>query len=214
MTKREGIRVLIADDHFFTRMGVATALSLEKDIGVVAQAASGREAIELFEEHRPDVAVLDGQMPDMHGREVVRELSQRFDAARLILFSIEDTEEDIHSAVSAGASGYLSKGAPRAELVNAIRQVASGRRFFPERILHKLREREKRNTLSARELEVLRCMAQGLQNKEIAAALALSGETVKTYVTRILEKLNVQDRTQAVMAALQRGLLKTGSTES
>ena len=208
------IRVLIVDDHFFTRMGVAASLSLEKDIGVVAQAASGSEALDLFDRHRPDVAVIDGQLPDMHGTDVARELFKRFDSPRLLLFSIEDTEEDIHRAVSAGVSGYLSKSSRRTELVNAVRHVAAGRRFFPDRIMGKLRERARHNTLSGREMEVLRLLARGLQNKEIAAQMKVSGETVKTYVTRILEKLEVQDRTHAVMVALQRGLIKVSEATS
>ena len=202
------IRVLIVDDHFFTRMGVAASLSLEKDIGVVAQASSGSEALDMFEQHRPDVTVIDGQLPDMHGTEVAKELFKRFDSPRLLLFSIEDTEEDIHRAVSAGVSGYLSKSSRRMELVRAVRNVAAGRRFFPDQIMGKLRDRARHNTLSVREMDVLRLLARGQQNKEIATELKVSCETVKTYVTRILEKLEVQDRTHAVMVALQRGLIK------
>lgn len=202
------IRVMVVDDHFFTRMGVSAALSLETDMGVIAEAGCGQDAIDLFTEHRPDVAVLDGSLPDMHGTDVAREIVKRFDTARLLIFSIDETEEDIHRAVAAGVRGYLPKSASRPELIHAVRTVASGRRFFPQPVLGKLQERRSHVTLSTRELEVLQCMAKGWPNKMIAAALNVSTETVKTFVARILDKLDAEDRTQAVMVALDRGLLR------
>ncbi len=206
----ETIRVLVVDDHFFTRMGVTAALNLEADMGVVAEAACGRDAIDLFAEHRPDVAVLDGDLPDMHGTEVAREIVKRFDCARVLIFSVEQTEEDIHRAVAAGVKGYLPKTAARPELLNAVRTVAAGRRFFPQGVLGKLQDRRSHVTLSDREREVLQGMARGWPNKIIAAELGVSTETVKTFVGRILDKLGAEDRTQAVMVALDRGLLKRG----
>ena len=202
------IRILVVDDHFFTRMGLAAALNLESDMGVVAEAATGREAIDLFDEHQPDIAVLDCQLPDMHGADVAREIVRRCDCARLLIFSVEETEEDIHRAVNAGVRGYLPKSAPRPELLSAVRTVAAGRRFFPEPVLGKLQHRRSHVSLSAREMEVLQAMAQGLPNKLIALQLGVSTETVKTFVARILEKLDAEDRTQAVMIALDRGLLR------
>ncbi len=202
------IRVMIVDDHFFTRIGLSAALNLESDMGVVAEASSGRDAIDLFAEHRPDVAVLDGHLPDMHGTDVAREIVKRFDTARLLIFSVEETEEDIHRAVSAGVRGYLPKSASRPDLVQAVRTVASGRRFFPRLVMGKLNERRSHVTLSAREMEVLQGLAKGWPNKLIAADMGVSTETIKTFVTRILGKLGAEDRTQAVMVALQRGLLK------
>jgi len=202
------IRIMIVDDHFFTRLGVSAALNLESDMGVVAEASSGRDAIDLFMKHRPDVAVLDGSLPDMHGTEVAREIVKRFDSARLLIFSVEETEEDIHRAVSAGVRGYLPKTASRPDLINAVRTVAAGKRFFPQPVLGKLHDRRNHVTLSLRELEVLQGMAKGWPNKLIAADMNISTETVKTFVARILEKLGAEDRIQAVMVALDRGLLK------
>ncbi|HYE80178.1 MAG TPA: response regulator transcription factor [bacterium] len=205
---KNSIRILVVDDHFFTRMGLAAALNLESDMGVVAEAATGREAIALYREHRPDVAVLDCMLPDMHGAEVAREIVSHHDCARLLMFSVEETEEDIHRAVNAGVRGYLPKSAPRPELLSAVRTVAAGRRFFPEPVLGKLHQRRSHVSLSAREIEVLQAMAEGLPNKLIALRLGVSTETVKTFVGRILEKLGAEDRTQAVMVAIERGVLR------
>jgi DNA-binding NarL/FixJ family response regulator len=202
------IRVLVVDDHFFTRIGLTTALNFESDMGVVAEASCGHDAIELYSHHQPDVAVLDGHLPDMHGTDVAREIVRRFDRARLLIFSVEDTEEDLHRAVTAGVSGYVPKNADRSELVQAVRAVASGKRFFPKPLLGKLQERRSHVSLSDRELTVLHGMAKGWPNKAIAADMGVSAETVKTYVARILDKLAVEDRTQAVMTALDRGLIR------
>lgn len=207
-TSENTIRVMIVDDHFFTRIGVSTALNLESDIGVIAEAASGQDAIDLYAEHRPDVAVLDGHLPDMHGTDVAREIVKRFDTARLLIFSVEETEEDIHRAVSAGVRGYLPKSASRPDLINAVRTLAAGRRYFPQPVLGKLQERRSHVTLSIREQQVLQGMAKGWPNKLIAADMGISTETVKTFVARILNKLDAEDRTQAVMTALDRGLLR------
>lgn len=202
------IRVMIVDDHFFTRIGLTAALNLEEGIGVIAEGTCGQDAIDLYTQHRPDVVVLDGHLPDMHGTDAAREIVKRYDAARLLLFSVEETEEDIHRAVTAGVRGYLPKTASRPDLIHAIRTLASGRRYFPQPVLGKLQERRSHVTLSAREQVVLQHMAKGWPNKLIAAEMTVSTETVKTYVARILSKLDVQDRTQAVMTALDRGLLR------
>jgi DNA-binding NarL/FixJ family response regulator len=205
------IRVLIVEDQFFARMGLSMSFKLEPDLDVVGEAECGHEAVDLFTRHQPDVTVLDGQLPDMHGTDVAREIVKRHGPSRLLFFSVEDTEEDIHRAVNAGVSGYVTKFCPRPELLHAVRSVAAGRRYFPEPLLGKLHERRSHVTLSSRELEVLRGMAKGWPNKVIAAELNISAETVKTFVTRILGKLGVEDRTQAVMRALERGLLKQHS---
>lgn len=202
------IRVLVVDDHFFTRIGLSAALNLEADIGVVAEAACGRDAIDLFDQVKPDVAILDGRLPDMHGTEVARHILSRFQDARLLLFSVDDTEEDIHRAVSAGVSGYLPKSAPRPQVLSGVRALAAGRRYFPDDIREKIQQRRSHSTLSEREIEVVSGMSRGLSNKLIAAELGVSAETVKTFVARILEKLGVEDRTQAVITAMNRGLLK------
>ena len=202
------IRVLIVDDHFFTRIGLTASLNIEADIGVVAEAECGKEAIDLFSRHRPDVAVLDGNLPDMHGFDVAREIVKLHGGAKLLMFSVEETEEDVHRAVSSGARGYLHKSASRAQLLQAVRTVASGHRYLPSSMQAKLRDRASHNSLSNRELEVLRSIAGGFSNKEIATALSVSTETAKTYVARLMEKLEAHDRTHAVAIALSRGLLR------
>lgn len=202
------IRVLLVDDHFFTRMGLAAALSLESDITVVAQASNGRQAIEAFAECLPDVAILDGQLPDLHGIDVARQIVSQHAGAKLLLFSAEETEESIHRAVRAGVNGYLGKGARRGTLLEAIRALAMGHRYFPASIQAKLQAHHARSELSAREMEVLRHIARGLANKEIAEAMGISNETVKTHVARLMDKLGVQDRSRALMVAMERGILR------
>ncbi len=202
------IRILLVDDHFFTRMGLASALNLESDIKVVAEASNGRDAINMFSEFQPDLAILDGNLPDLHGTEVARHIVSRHAEARLLLFSVEETEEAIHRAVRAGVNGYLNKGAQRSDVLEAIRAVASGRRYFPKPIQAKLHAHHIHTELSTREVEVLNHIARGMANKEIAASMGISTETVKTHVTRLLAKLDVQDRAHALMVAMERGILK------
>lgn len=202
------IRVLLADDHFFARRGLAAALSLEPDITVVAQASCGQHAIDLYAEHQPDVAILDGHMPDLHGTDVARHIVSKHAGAKLLLFSVEETEVAIHRAVRAGVNGYLGKGAKRSAVVEAVRTVAGGRRYFPEAIQAKLRAHRSRTELSTREGEVLRHIAHGLANKEIAVKMGISNETVKAHVAHLMHKLDVQDRTHALMVALERGILR------
>jgi DNA-binding NarL/FixJ family response regulator len=205
---RRSIRVLVVDDHFFTRLGLTAALSMESDITVVAQASNGRQAIDLFSEFEPDVAVLDGNLPDLHGTDVARQIVSRHANAKLLLFSVEETEEAIHRAVHAGVNGYLSKTARRSTVLEAIRTVADGRRYFPDTIQAKLNAHHAHPDLSAREMEVLRHIAHGLSNKEIAEAMGISNETVKTHVGRLMVKLGVQDRAHALMVAMERGILR------
>jgi DNA-binding NarL/FixJ family response regulator len=204
----ETIRVMIVEDHFFTRMGMAQALSLESGISVVAQASCGSEAINLFAAHLPDVTILDGQLPDMRGTDVAKQIMLQQMDARMMMFSIDEAEEDIHRAVQAGVSGYVAKSACHHDLVQGVRRVAEGRRFFPPCIQERLRQRMARASLSAREIQVLECVAKGQPNKIIAADLGISVDTVKTLVGRIMEKLAAEDRTQAVVTAWKRGWIR------
>jgi two-component system NarL family response regulator len=208
VSKTGGIRVMVVDDHFYIRYGLVTALRFEAGIEVVAEAGSGREAISLFGQCLPDVLILDGHLPDMHGTEVTHRICAEHATAQVLLFSVEERPEDIYRAVHAGARAYVPKGADGATLMRGVRALASGQKFFPDDIQRKLRERQCLSSPSDRELQVLRLMGAGLSNKLIADQLQLSTETVKTYVGRILEKLNAQDRTQAVMYAVERGLIK------
>ena len=204
------VRVLLVDDHFMIRMGLASALEREKGITVVAQAGDGAEALAAYAKELPDVVVMDGRLPDRHGSVVTREIIERWPDARVLMLSIEETEEDIHRAVDAGACGYISKTIARALIVEAIRTVAAGGQYFSDALAAKLFERRRRKSVSTRELEVLRLIATGRSNKEIAADLGLSEATVKTHVAHLMEKLDAPDRTRVIIAALERGLIKVG----
>lgn len=202
------LRILIVDDHFFVRMGLSDALSDEPDIEFIAQAASGEEAIEQFRACRPDVVILDLLLPDMEGSEVLRRLSDEPHPSRFIILSVNESEEDIFRCVEAGAAAYLPKSIERQELLHAIRQVAGGREYFPQGVAEKLDQRRQRSHLTAREMETLTLLVRGLSNKQIAATLRISQATVKLHVGHIFEKLGVSDRTQAVTAAIARGIVR------
>jgi DNA-binding NarL/FixJ family response regulator len=201
------IRLLIVDDHFVVRIGLASALNLEPDMRVVAEARNGREAVGLFERHRPDVVVMDYQLPEMNGAEATAEIRRKWPEARVIVLSVYKGEEDVHRAVQAGASGYLPKSAEPRELVEAIRAIHRGERYFPAAINAALARRAGRGELSEREREVLTLIVRGRSNKEIAATLGISENTVKVHTTKVFEKLNVADRLEAATAAIQRGIV-------
>jgi DNA-binding NarL/FixJ family response regulator len=165
-------------------------------------------AIQLFESLRPDVTLMDGMLPDIHGVEVTRRILAAHPEARVILVSINETPEDIQRAMDAGACGYLPKSSEKKELVKAIRAVASGEHFLPERLVELLSAHHLSSPLSSREIDVLRLVAQGRANKEIAAELGLSEATVKTYLVRVNAKLGAPDRTRAVTLAIERGYLR------
>ena len=202
------IRVLLADDHFFTRMGLHRLLSIESDLTVVAEAENGVQAVDLYRQHLPDVVILDGSMPQMNGAEAAREIVASEGPGRVVLFSVEETEEDIFRAVDAGVLAYLPKSTPREELLKAVRRVAGGRRYMPTAVQERLRNRSTMASLSEREIEVLKAVAEGHANKVIAMDLGISVETVKTHLARSLGKLGAQDRTDAVVRAIRRGILK------
>ena len=206
--KSQPIRLLVIDDHFMVALGLISALNRERDMKVVGEARNGAMALEKFEALRPDVTLMDGMLPDIHGIEVTRRILADHPGARIILVSINETPEDIQRAMDAGASGYLPKSSGKMEMVRAIRAVASGERFLPERLLERLSSHHASTPLSARELEVLRLVSQGRANKEIAAELGLSEPTVKTYLVRVSAKLGAHDRTSAVTLAIERGYLR------
>ncbi len=206
--KTQPLRILVVDDHFMVALGLISALNRERDMKVVGDARDGRTALELFETLRPDVTLMDGMLPDMHGVEVTRRIVAAHPEARVILVSINETAEDIQRAMEAGASGYLPKSSEKTEMVRAIRAVASGENFLPVRLMEKLSAHHVTSPLSGREIDVLRLVAQGRANKEIAAELGLSEPTVKTYIVRLLAKLGAPDRTRAVTMALELGYLR------
>lgn len=208
MKDRRAIRILVVDDHFMVRLGLIGAISTEPDIDVVGEASDGAEALALFEELRPDVILMDGILPDMHGVEVTRRILEISPGAKVILVSINDTAEDVHRAMQAGACGYIPKSCEKSAIVAAIRCVAAGERYLVPELARKLAERNQQPLLSPRETEVLRLVAKGFANKQIASELLISEPTVKSHVAHILDKLEVPDRTRAVTLAMERGLLR------
>ena len=206
--KTPRIRLLVVDDHFMIRLGLIGAFAAEQDLELVGEARNGAEAIAAFSRLRPDVTLMDGMLPDLHGVEVTRRIVQAHPEARIVLVSINETAEDIHRAMAAGARGYVPKSCEKDVLVQAIRAVAAGTRFLLPELARRLAERNAQVSLSARELEVLACIARGRANKQIAAELALSEATIKTHIAHILSKLDAPDRTRAVTVALERGLLR------
>jgi len=206
--KHPRLRILIVDDHFMIRMGVASALARERDMEVVGEARTGREAMALFGKLRPDVTLMDGRLPDIHGVEVTRRIVAEHPGACILMVSIDDTAEDIHRALEAGATGCLAKASEKNDMVAAIRTVAAGERFLSDEFRNKLANRNLFVPLSERELEVLRLVAQGKTNKAIAGELGMGDATVKTHLSHALSKLGAQDRTRAVTLAIERGLLR------
>jgi DNA-binding NarL/FixJ family response regulator len=201
------IRLMIVDDHFMVRLGLAGALNLEEDMTVVAEARNGAEAVAMFDAHRPDVVVMDYQLPELNGAEATAAIRQKHPAARIIVLSVFKGEEDVHRAVQAGASGYLPKASEPTELMQAIRTLYRGGKYFPPAIDAALATRAARAELSDRERQVLEAIVKGRSNKEIAGALGISENTVKVHTTRVFEKLGVADRMEAITAAISRGII-------
>jgi DNA-binding NarL/FixJ family response regulator len=201
------IRVLIVDDHPIVRVGIAAIIEATRDMTVVAQAGSGEEAVDLYAKHLPDITLMDLRLPRMTGVETIRTVMARHRNARFVVLTTYEGDEDIHQALEAGARSYLIKGMPHDALVNAIRRVHAGGRFLPPPITRTLSNRLPESSLSSREREVLSLIVHGKSNKEIAAELGIAESTVKCHVSVILMRLNANDRTQAVVTALQRGLI-------
>jgi DNA-binding NarL/FixJ family response regulator len=202
------ITIMVADDHFIVRSGLAALIGLEPDMKVVAQASDGAQAVEAFALHRPDVALLDLRMPVMSGNQVIDAIRRKFPDARVLVLTAYNGDEDIHRALAAGAAGYLLKSSTGDDLILAIRAVASGGRWIPSDVASRLAVRKDFEELTAREMEVLREIAKGRANKEIAGTLAISENTVKDHLKSILGKLQVAARTEAVTAAVQRGIIE------
>jgi len=201
------MRVLLAEDHFVTRMGLKAILSAERDIEIVAESENGPDTIALFRTHRPDVAIVDLRLPGLSGVDVIKGIRAEFDDARIVVLTASDGSEDVYRALQAGARAYLLKDATGTALVDALRHVHAGRRVVPDEVAQRLAERVPQSALSAREIDVLRLAASGKSNKRIADVLGLSEATVRTHMSHILAKLGADDRTQAATEAIRRGIL-------
>jgi len=201
------IRILLVDDHIVMRMGLATATAGEPDMEVVAEAEDGAGAIEAYRRHLPDVVVLDLRMPKKNGFETIQALRREWPAARVLVFSNYASGDEVLQAFKSGAQGFVVKDMPLERLLEAIRLVHRGEQYIPPEIAARLNRRTL-SQLTPRELEVLRLVAKGLSNKEVGVALSLVEGTVKVHLTSILAKLGVEDRTQAILAAVKRGLIE------
>jgi DNA-binding NarL/FixJ family response regulator len=202
------LKIMLVDDHYLVRMGLASIIALEPDMTVCAEAATGEQALALFRVHNPDVTLVDQRLPGMTGSETTQKIRAEFPNARMLVVSTYACDEEIHRALQCGAMGYLSKSVEREELTQAIRKAASGRRHITPEVAALLAEGMSRSRLSTRELDVLRLLVGGKRNREIASTLDITEGTVKLHVSSILSKLAVVDRTEAVTVALQRGIVQ------
>jgi two-component system NarL family response regulator len=201
------IRILVIDDHPMIRAGLAATIAAEADMAVAASAANGREGLELYRRLAPDVTLMDLKMPGMGGVEAIGAIRAEFPGARIIVLSTYQGDEDIYRALEAGAVTYLLKDMLADKMVGVIREVAAGGRPIPPEVAQRLTGRMFQTPLTARETEVLRLVARGMRNKEIAGDLGISDETVQGHVKNILTKLSVHDRTEAVAVAVRRGIV-------
>jgi two-component system, NarL family, response regulator len=201
------MKVMVVDDHPLLRVGITAIVNARSDMNVVAQAQTGEEAVALFPRFRPDVTLIDLKLPGMNGVATIKAVRAAHPTARFIVVTTYEGDEDIHRALEAGAQGYIIKGMPYQVLVQALQRVHSGRRFLPPPVVDALASRMPDSDLSARELEVLGLLVAGKSNKDIAHSLGITEATVKSHVSAILMRLSVNDRTQAVVTALQRGLI-------
>jgi DNA-binding NarL/FixJ family response regulator len=201
------LRILIAEDHLIARVGVKTILNAQPDMRVVAEAANGTQAVELYRKHRPDIALMDVRMPMMSGVEATTAIRAEFPDARIIALSTYGGDEDIRRALQAGARAYLTKDVLHDELIRAIRAVHAGGTYMPPPVAAALKAGALPAELSHREMEVLSLIVKGFGNKQIAYELRIAEHTVKNHVKNILSKLGVDDRTQAATAAIQRGII-------
>lgn len=202
------LKVMLVDDHYLVRMGLASIIGLEPDMTICAEASTGEQAVALFRARRPDVILIDLRLPGMNGTEAIQAIRAEFPDARIVMLSTYVCDEEIYGALHAGAMAYLVKSVQREELIRAIRKAAAGQRHIPAEVAARLADRVTRSQLSTRELEVLRFLVAGRRNREIANVLDITEGTVKLHVSSILGKLGVSDRTEAVTKALQRGIVR------
>lgn len=208
MNNNGKIRILIADDHYIVRMGLTALVSTDPDMEVVAEAADGAQAVDLFARYNPNLALLDLRMPVKNGIEATIEIRSKFPKACILMLTAFDGDEDIYKALQAGAQGYVLKSSSGEKLLlPALRAVAAGQRWIPQDVASRLAARNLFEQLTPREVRVLNELAKGLANKEIASVLNITENTTKDHLKSILGKLRVNDRTEAVTAAIQRGII-------
>lgn len=206
--RTSGTTVLIADDHEVVRAGIATVIRSMSGYQLVGEARNGREAVQLFTAHHPDIVLMDLRMPETDGLEALRQIREASSTARVIILTTYDTDDDIERALYAGAQAYLLKDATKAELQSCIKAVLAGQKHVAPAVAARLADRLTSVQLTAREMDVLRFICRGLSNKQIAAELFVTESTVKLHANNVFEKLGVSSRTEAMRAALQRGLVR------
>lgn len=203
------IRIMVADDHPIVRSGLVLMIDYTPNMETVAEANNGVEAVALFRQYRPDVTLMDLRMPEMSGADAIAAIHQEFSEAKIIVLTTYDGDEDIYKGLKAGAKGYIFKNAPVDEIIRAIKTVNDGKKYIPPEVGEKLSERLNRPQLSNRELDVLKLVAQGKTNQQIATELYISESTVKYHINSVLSKLGVSDRTQATLIAIKRGIVSS-----
>jgi len=203
----ERITVLCVDDHRIVREGLRMIINSEPDMVVIDAAGTGREAVARYEEHTPDITLMDLQLPEMGGVDAIRAIRALDPGARIIVLTMYKGDEDIHRAMDAGARTYLLKDTLADDLPRIVREVHAGRRMLPPDVLARLEERAASPTLTPREIEVIRLVAAGRRDKEIAVALSISSQTARVHMKNIFAKLGVSDRTEAMSVAIRRGII-------
>jgi len=210
MKSNQLIRIMLVDDHYVVRMGLAAVLKFERDLKIVATAEDGDQACKLFRQHQPDITLMDARMPVTDGIQALRKIRAEFPAARIIMLTTYDDEEDVYRALQSGAQGYILKKASQSELVAAIHQVHEGGRCVPAAMAQSFEARSAQADLTPRQVEVLELLAKGMSNKDIARLLGFTEDGAKAHMKNIFAKLGVADRTEAVAVAIQRGVVRVG----